>query len=52
MTKYPKGIERKEHASKAIGLIKTFNITQLEVKENASVIGFFFIYDLMKEGLV
>ena len=52
MTKDPKGIERNEYTLKAIGLMKTFNITQLEVKENASVIGFFYIHDLMKEVLV
>jgi arabinose-5-phosphate isomerase len=52
MTKDPKVIQRDEYTLKAIGLMKTFNITQLEVKEYVTVVGFIHIHDLMKEGIV
>jgi len=42
-----------ENASlKAVELMKTYNITQLIVKDGASLVGFIHIHDFMKEGIV
>ncbi|WP_154855579.1 KpsF/GutQ family sugar-phosphate isomerase [Cyclobacterium xiamenense] len=52
MTPAPKTIESDAYAVKALGLMRSFNITQLVVMEAAKVIGFIHIHDLMKEGIV
>lgn len=52
MTKDPKVIFVDDYAVKAAELMKTFNITQLVVKDGASLVGFIHIHDLMKEGIV
>lgn len=52
MTKTPKVIALGEFAVKAVELMKTFNITQLVVKDGATLVGFIHIHDLMKEGIV
>jgi len=52
MTKDPKGILPDEYAVKAVELMKIYNITQLMVKDGASLVGFIHIHDLRKEGIV
>ena len=52
MSKTPKVIALGEFAVKAVELMKTFNITQLVVKDGATLVGFIHIHDLMKEGIV
>ncbi|WP_339925846.1 KpsF/GutQ family sugar-phosphate isomerase [uncultured Cyclobacterium sp.] len=52
MTKDPKVIFADDYAVEAAGLMKTFNITQLVVKDGTSLVGFIHIHDLMKEGIV
>ena len=52
MTKNPKAILLDDFAVKAVEVMRTFNITQLVVKDNSSLVGFVHIHDLMKEGIV
>ncbi len=52
MTKEPKTILTDDYAVKAIEVMRTFNITQLVVQDNSSLVGFVHIHDLMKEGIV
>lgn len=52
MTKNPKTILLDDFAVKAVEVMRTFNITQLVVKDNSSLVGFVHIHDLMKEGIV
>jgi arabinose-5-phosphate isomerase len=52
MTKNPKTILLDDYAVKAVELMRTFNITQLVVQDNSSLVGFVHIHDLMKEGIV
>lgn len=52
MTKNPKTILMDDYAVKAVELMRTFNITQLVVQDNSSLVGFVHIHDLMKEGIV
>ncbi|MDN3688178.1 KpsF/GutQ family sugar-phosphate isomerase [Cyclobacterium jeungdonense] len=52
MSKAPKTIGEEEYAVKALGLMRSYNITQLVVTKGDEVIGFIHIHDLMKEGIV
>ncbi|MDO6440058.1 KpsF/GutQ family sugar-phosphate isomerase [Cyclobacterium sp. 1_MG-2023] len=52
MTKDPKTIFLDDYAVKAVEVMRTFNITQLVVQDNSSLVGFVHIHDLMKEGIV
>lgn len=52
MSKDPKTILLDDYAVKAVEVMKTFNITQLVVKDNSTLVGFVHIHDLMKEGIV
>ncbi len=52
MSNEPKTIGEEEYAVKALGLMRSYNITQLVVTKGDEVVGFIHIHDLMKEGIV
>ena len=52
MTANPKTIPTAEYATHALNRMKEFNITQLVAMQDATIMGFVHIHDLMKEGIV